>query len=226
MAAPGTVRAQAGQWSPLAEINQTLYINGLETRAVFRPWLKTAEDDGSLKAWLKVRGDLRDFRRVAPSVVLWRKPIEMFGTALALKGRDLAPDPPGVVARGILLLEGTKEWTGLEARLVPEIVDNTIRLRAEPVGQLEDGLLKTALQVLGLGEAGLNPLVYLLNRSLSGEEAWFVFPPELQRFDPVFKSVTFRDPGDEGLGLDLSAEMRLTPGELPYLIDFLAHLGD
>ncbi len=222
----GAGRAGAQEWAPLSQVIQTFSINGQETRAVFHPFLKTTPHKDRLKAQVRVRGDLNDFRRVAPSVVLWRQPIEMFNTALVLQGRDLRPDPPGVVARGLLLLAGTEERTGVEARLVPEIVDNSVRLRAQPMGRMEDGLLKTALQVLGMGEAGTNPLVYLLNKSFSQEDAGLNFPPELRRFDPVFRSAAFSDPGRGGLALDLLAELRLKPEELPYLIDFLAHLGE
>lgn len=219
-------RAWAEEWVPLSALVQAFEINGVETKAVFHPLLKTTVEDGRLKADLKIRADLSDLKRIAPSLVLWRKPIDILSTALILKGHDLRPDPPGVVAEGLLFLDGTGEQTRVRARLVPEIIANSIRLRAEPIGRLENGILKSALNILGFGEGGLNPLVYLLNRYFSEEEARLRFPPELLRFDPVFKSVAFSDPGDGGLNLELNAALDMKPEELPYLLNYLAHPGE
>ena len=64
-----------------------------------------------------IRGDLEDLKRITSSLTLWRQPLEVFNTALVLKGHDLRPDPPGVLAEGLLSLEGTEESALLRARL-------------------------------------------------------------------------------------------------------------
>ena len=214
----------AAQWTVLQDIVQTFAINGKETRVVLHPRLRTTPQGGRQKADLMIRGDLEDLKRITSSLTLWRQPLEVFNTALVLKGHDLRPDPPGVLAEGLLSLEGTEESALLRARLVPEIVGNAVRLRALPAGEVGEGSIKTALRALGLDE--LNPLLLLLNRFFGAPEALLEFPPEFEAYHPVFRSVSFGDPGGGGLSLLVEAGFELAPGERDGLIRALAGLGD
>ncbi|MCP4697755.1 MAG: hypothetical protein GY862_13020 [Gammaproteobacteria bacterium] len=226
-------------------------IEGTSVQVVAYPKLKFKMElqQGAVYIDINIDGDLTDLQNKISHIIGGQKKYEECGERITVHSVSAHPKPPATALRARVKYQ---KWVCVKHRrpevyhwklvmkervaktrllqqsfdvcvdAAPMIENNKIRLVAHATCADPDGLGGVIVKALGL-KGKLRTLVdNTINQAFSKENLSFTLPPEIQKYNPVFRSVRFTDRGNGALGLNVKGDLRVT--QVPQITEILQYL--
>lgn len=173
-----------------------------------------------------IDGDMSDIQKKLPVILNGRKKDERCGETIDLRNTSLGIALPVLKINttvnyclsqcafgieGVILRQSGK----VETDVFPVISNNRVRLETRVASAMPDGPVGDAVRAMGLEHVVRTEVETILKNVLDSESLVLTLPPEIMKYNPIFKSVHFKTLGNsKTLGMNLKAEVAITQSQL------------